>query len=65
MVALRLLAVDDIAFYSWECSRPAAVAYGDVWVVFTEDALLPEFLRHFCRSSIQDLDFIPHSEDFF
>ena len=65
MVALRLLAVDDIAFCSWECCHPATVAYGDIWVIFTEDALLPEFLRHFYRSSTRDMNSIPYSEDFF
>lgn len=63
MVALRLLAVDDIALHTWECNR--SVAYGDVWVIFTEKGLLPEFLRHFRHSSAQDLDTMPCSENFF
>jgi len=45
MVALRLLAVDDISFRSWECSHLGA--YGDIWVIFMEKNLFPEFLRHF------------------
>jgi hypothetical protein len=63
MVALRLLAVDDIAFCSWE--RSCSVAYGDIWVVFSENNLFPEFLKHFSHASIRDLVSIPPSENFF
>ncbi|MBT0732769.1 hypothetical protein KH990_05230 [Methanoculleus bourgensis] len=63
MVALRLLAVDDISFRSWECSHLGA--YGDIWVIFMEKNLFPEFLRHFYHASGQDLVSMPHSENFF
>ncbi len=63
MVALRLLAVDDVSFRSWECSRSGASS--DVWVIFMEGDLFPEFLRHFCHASDQDLVSMPHSENFF
>ncbi len=63
MVALRLLAVDDISYQSWECSH--LEAYGDIWVVFTEQNLLSEFLQHFYHASGQDLVSMPYSENFF
>jgi hypothetical protein len=63
MVALRLLAMDDISFRSWGC-RPAGEC-GDVWVFFSEVGLFPEFLKHFYHASSQDLVSIPYSENFF
>lgn len=63
MVALRLLAMDDISFCSWE--RGGLDAHGDVWVLIPENSLFPEFLKHFSRASCRDLVSIPYSENFF
>jgi hypothetical protein len=63
MVALRLLAMDDVSFRSWEGNGSGA--YGDVWVIISEKKLFPEFLKHFCRASGRDQVSIPYSENFF
>ena len=63
MVALRLLAMDDVSFRSWEGN--GSDAYGDVWVLIPENSLFPEFLKHFSRASGRDLIAIPYSENFF
>ncbi|MCK8518689.1 hypothetical protein [Methanoculleus sp. 7T] len=63
MVALRLLAVDDVSFGSWEGSRSGT--YDDIWVIFAEKKLFPDFLKHFCRASCRDQVSIPYSENFF
>ena len=63
MVALRLLAMDDVSFRSWEGNGSGA--YGDIWVLIPENSLFPEFLKHFSRASGRDLTAIPYSENFF
>ncbi|ABN58238.1 MULTISPECIES: hypothetical protein [Methanoculleus] len=63
MVALRLLAMDDVSFRSWEGNGSGA--YADIWVIIPEKNLFPEFLKHFCRASDRDLIAIPYSENFF
>ncbi|WP_292522486.1 hypothetical protein [Methanoculleus sp.] len=63
MVALRLLALDDVSFRSWEGNSSSAC--NDVWVVFSEKGLFPEFLKHFSRASGRDMITIPYSKDFF
>jgi hypothetical protein len=63
MVALRLLAMDDVSFRSWEGNGSGA--YGDIWVLIPENNLFPEFLKHFSRASGRDLTSIPYSENFF
>jgi hypothetical protein len=39
MVALRLLAMDDVSFRSWEGNGSGA--YGDIWVVISEKISFP------------------------
>ncbi|NLA99446.1 MAG: hypothetical protein GX837_00500 [Methanomicrobiales archaeon] len=63
MVALRLLAMDDVSFCSW--AGNSAGVYGDIWVIITENNLFPEFLKHFNRASSRDLVTLPCSENFF
>ncbi|WP_342685799.1 MULTISPECIES: hypothetical protein [unclassified Methanoculleus] len=63
MVALRLLAVDDVSFLSWKGNSSGA--YGDIWVVISEKSLFTEFLKHFYRTSRKDLVNLPYSENFF
>lgn len=63
MVALRLLAVDDVSFSSWRGNRLGAC--DDIWVIFTEKNLFPDFLKHFYRASGRDQVSIPYSENFF
>ncbi len=63
MVVLRLLAVDDVSFRSWEGN--GSDAYGDIWVIIPEKDLFPEFLKHFYRASGQDMVSLPRSGDFF
>jgi len=63
MVVLRLLAMDDVSFCSWEGN--GSDAYGDIWVIIPEKNLFPEFLKHFCRASGRDLVSLPQSQNFF
>jgi hypothetical protein len=63
MVALRLLALDDISFQSWGYTSKSA--RGDIWVLFTEKHLFPEFLKHFYHASDRDQISMPCSENFF
>lgn len=60
MVVLRLLAMDDVSFRSWEGNGS-----GDIWVIIPEKNHFPEFLKHFCRASDRDLVSLPYSENFF
>jgi hypothetical protein len=63
MVTLRLLAMDDVSFQSWDLNSSSAS--GDIWVVFSEKHLFPEFLKHFYHSSDRDQISMPCSENFF
>jgi hypothetical protein len=61
MVTLRLLAVDDVSFQSWSCNPTTS----DVWVVFKDKALFPEFLKHFYWMWGIDRKQMPNSDHFF
>lgn len=63
MVALRLHALDDISFQSLEGNNTNTCS--DIWVIFSEKNLFPEFLKHFYQTTGQDQVNIPYSKDFF
>ncbi|KUG20314.1 MAG: hypothetical protein KO206_04795 [Methanomicrobiaceae archaeon] len=61
MVTLRLLAVDDVSFQLWTYNNPT----NDIWVVFQDKYLFPEFLKHFYQTWGRDQTEMPYSESFF